>query len=464
MMTRRLTRPPRSALALAVVLLISAIGCEGLKRLPDQLFDRRTPRERYEESLAAAGLNGTALARDWLVAASRAFAEAPLVTTPHIEQGFLPSAEPMAFAFRIAGRRGQAIALEMDMPDDSTALVFLEVWQATEGAMDGWRRLAAADSGARAVRYEPRNDGEFLLRAQPELLRGGRYVVTVRAEPTLAFPIPRGRSSDIGSGFGAPRDGGIRDHHGIDIFAPRGTAALAAAEARVTRVETTARGGNVVWLRDGRGNNLYYAHLDRQNVGEGMRVGAGDTVGFVGNTGNARTTPPHLHFGVYRRGEGPLDPRWFVLRPDAAIPRLTADTGRLGQLVRTVTGRLPLRSAPSRAAAGNDTLPGQTVVRVVAAVGVWFRVRLPDGRTGYLPGAEVESTDRALRGILLETGRPLLSRPRAVPAPSDIVTQLAAGDLLAMLGQFGDYVLVRSAEGVPGWIMSLEGRPLRGPT
>lgn len=61
----------------------------------------------------------------------------------------------------------------------------------------------------------------------------------------------------------------------------------------------TPRGGKVVWMRDeARGMSLYYAHLDSQHVAAGAYVRPGDTLGFVGKTGNARTTPPHLHFGI----------------------------------------------------------------------------------------------------------------------------------------------------------------------
>lgn len=76
-------------------------------------------------------------------------------------------------------------------------------------------------------------------------------------------------------------------------------------DAFVTRVETTARGGNVVWLEPLFGDlRLYYAHLDTQLVRPGDFVLAGEPVGTVGNTGNAITTPPHLHFGVYLRRRG----------------------------------------------------------------------------------------------------------------------------------------------------------------
>jgi murein DD-endopeptidase MepM/ murein hydrolase activator NlpD len=78
-------------------------------------------------------------------------------------------------------------------------------------------------------------------------------------------------------------------------------------------VTTNRLGGNVVWVWDAeRGQALYYAHLDRQDVSAGSRVHAGDVLGRVGNTGNARTTPPHLHFGIYRPIEGAIDPLPFI--------------------------------------------------------------------------------------------------------------------------------------------------------
>ena len=81
----------------------------------------------------------------------------------------------------------------------------------------------------------------------------------------------------------------------------------------MTSAGTNRLGGNVVWIFDpSRGQSHYYAHLEKQAVSTGERVKAGDVVGYVGNTGNARTTPPHLHFGIYSRGEGPVDPLPFV--------------------------------------------------------------------------------------------------------------------------------------------------------
>jgi murein DD-endopeptidase MepM/ murein hydrolase activator NlpD len=141
------------------------------------------------------------------------------------------------------------------------------------------------------------------------------------AEPPVRYVVPvEGiRGAALHSSFGAPRSGG-RQHHGVDILAPRGTPVLAAARGMVVSTRPNTLGGRVVWVA-GAGRRLYYyAHLDRlaPHIGAGRTVEAGDTLGTVGSTGNARGGPPHLHFGVYTT-TGPVDP--YPLLGTAVDPR-----------------------------------------------------------------------------------------------------------------------------------------------
>ncbi len=108
--------------------------------------------------------------------------------------------------------------------------------------------------------------------------------------------------SAYGDSFGAPRgdvSGGW--HHGDDIFAPLGAPVLAVADGTVFSVGWNDVGGWRLWLRDTQGNEFYYAHLSAYTAlaVDGRRVRAGDVLGFVGNTGDAATTPFHLHFEVH---------------------------------------------------------------------------------------------------------------------------------------------------------------------
>lgn len=100
--------------------------------------------------------------------------------------------------------------------------------------------------------------------------------------------------------FAAPR-AGVGWHHGADIFAPLGAPVLAVAEGTLFSVGRNRLGGNRLWLRDRQGNEFYYAHLAAYSplAANGARVQAGDVIGFVGNTGDAHTTPYHLHFEIH---------------------------------------------------------------------------------------------------------------------------------------------------------------------
>lgn len=439
-------------LALALAATLAASGCDRIREAAERVLDQRTARERYVASLEGAGLGGTALVHDWTDAGARALREAPVVPPVHVEEGYLPPAEPAAIAYRVQARRGQEVTFEVQLDDDTATTLFVDAWVPSLDSAGVLERVASADSGARLLVLEPRRDGEIVVRAQPELLRGGRFRASVRTAPTLGFPVGGRGERDIGSRFGAPRDGGRRGHHGIDIFAPRGTPVVAARPGRVTRVQTTPIGGHVVWLRDDRGNSLYYAHLDRQAVTEGAEVAAGDTLGFVGNTGNARTTPPHLHFGVYRRGSGPVDPFWFVHRPRISVPRLTADTAHLGEWVRSRRDGHVLRAGPDARADSVVRLPRYAALRVLAATGTWYRVRLPGGPSGYLPAGLTERAAEAVDTRNLVEPAPLLSRP-VWPAPGAfVVSRLTRGDTVRVLGRAGSYLLVRTVEGAEGWV------------
>jgi murein DD-endopeptidase MepM/ murein hydrolase activator NlpD len=103
--------------------------------------------------------------------------------------------------------------------------------------------------------------------------------------------------------FGAPR-AVVEWHHGEDIFAPFGAPVLAVAKGTVFSVGFNDLGGNRFWLRDEEGNEFYYAHLAAYTplAANGAHVEAGDVLGFVGNSGDAETTPPHLHFEIHPVG------------------------------------------------------------------------------------------------------------------------------------------------------------------
>jgi len=112
----------------------------------------------------------------------------------------------------------------------------------------------------------------------------------------------------IASTFGAPR-GRDRTHAGIDIFAARGTAVRSTTRGLVVSVRDGGLGGRQVWVLGPAHQRHYYAHLQdwAPRLATGRVVDAGDLLGTVGDTGNARGTPPHLHYGIYG-SDGAHDP------------------------------------------------------------------------------------------------------------------------------------------------------------
>jgi murein DD-endopeptidase MepM/ murein hydrolase activator NlpD len=128
------------------------------------------------------------------------------------------------------------------------------------------------------------------------------------ADKELLMPVYGHRISEIADTWQAPRDEG-RVHEGQDIFANRGTPIFSATKGFVIRITQDSLGGNSVYVLGSGGVRYYYTHLDR--FADGLTVGdevtTDSVIGFVGNTGNAETTPSHLHFGVYVDQE-PIDP------------------------------------------------------------------------------------------------------------------------------------------------------------
>jgi murein DD-endopeptidase MepM/ murein hydrolase activator NlpD len=239
---------------------------------------------------------------------------------------------PAATSFVVPLRRGQRYIVDARV-DGDVSNVFVDLFERDETRL---RHVVSAEKNSTRVAVEIASDGDYVVRVQPSLDHQVRAVLTLRAEPSLRLPVERSTPASIQSFFKAPRDGGRRAHQGVDIFAKRGTVVIAAADGIVSSTGTNRLGGNVVWVaRPLHREFHYYAHLDRQLVRAGTPVRAGDVIGTVGNTGNARTTPPHLHFGIYAAG-GAVDPLPYISRVGPVEKRLKA-----AATVRRRGGRLP---------------------------------------------------------------------------------------------------------------------------
>lgn len=144
---------------------------------------------------------------------------------------------------------------------------------------------------------------------RPRPNRGTQYL--------QVFPVA-GQDYTYFDDFGAPRHQG--SHEGTDIMADKGTPLVAVVDATVDRVQRTERGlgGLYVWLERADGTEYYYAHMAAVAPGlrEGQSVRAGDILGTVGNTGDARHGAAHLHFEIRPRGVGSINPYTHLVAVD----------------------------------------------------------------------------------------------------------------------------------------------------
>jgi hypothetical protein len=390
------------ALVPAVLLLLASSSCK--REIVPEAYVPTGAHDAYRHALSQAGLDRTALGRDWAKAAEFALRSPTEVAAPFEETFYVDSGKAFALGYRFSVKRGQRTEVKLDIDPPSDWRVFLDLFRAAEEGDEGPEPVATGGEGDFRLAFEPRKDGEYLLRVQSELLRGGSCTLVIRNVASLEFPVEGLGSHAIGSSFGAPREGGRRSHHGVDIFAPRGTEVRATSRARVRRVDEWKLGGRVIWLEDPeRDLRLYFAHLETQDVTEGTWVAPGDRIGTVGNSGNARTTPPHLHFGIYVRGEGPIDPHPFLYQPSASPPPLRVDREWLGGWVRTRTNGAPLHANPRHRAGGGEAplvdLPPGTPLRVWGATGSVLRVELSGGMTGFVASKEIEVLEVPPRGF-----------------------------------------------------------------
>ncbi len=139
---------------------------------------------------------------------------------------------------------------------------------------------------------------------------------TTAATPTTTSPpstsggsaCPVAGAVSFSDTWGAPRSGG-RTHKGVDMMAARGTPIVAIFDGTIRRISTSNLGGKQVYLRDGDGDEYFYAHLDGYgDISVGQRVSAGYVIGYNGSTGNAPEWLPHLHFEYHPGGGSAVNP------------------------------------------------------------------------------------------------------------------------------------------------------------
>lgn len=191
---------------------------------------------------------------------------------------------------------------------------------------------AAEEQARRAAEQEAAREAEELQsqRAAAQQAAESPVPAPAPAEPPAPSPSPAGNDAGTGSSaggpsssglycpvdgpvsftdtFGHPRSGG-RSHEGVDMFAAQGTPVAAITDGRITRRSSSTLGGLYIYFTGTDGTEYFYTHLSGYtDVPVGTAIKGGTHIGYVGNTGNARGTPPHLHFEVAPPGRGTINP------------------------------------------------------------------------------------------------------------------------------------------------------------
>lgn len=429
------------------MLPLLSLSCKRSQPL-NKIFQKQTARERYEQSLVKANLTETTLGQKWISAGQRVLKDSLLIVLPFQETGFFSSETPGAVAYRLMARRGEVLTIHITtIPDDF--VLFADFFEVESSNPLNLEHLVSADTTEPGFSYEIKNDGLYLLRLQPELLQGGQYTITMSSRGALSFPVQSKDTRNIGSLFGVDREGGRRRHEGVDIFSARGTPALSAIEGTVSRINTNRLGGKVVWLRDReRRQTLYYAHLDSQMVSPGQKVFPGDTVGLIGNTGNAITTPPHLHFGIYSSGEGAIDPFPFINTDAGELAPILANKEAIGHWYRTKSTS-NIRKAPSVQAGLLQQVEGSTPLFLHGVTDNWYRIALPDGTSGYIFANLIEAPSSILELKTIDKAVTLFTSPQVSASP---MARLESKSQVEVLGNYGPYLWVRNEQDKVGWI------------
>jgi peptidoglycan LD-endopeptidase LytH len=182
------------------------------------------------------------------------------------------------------------------------------------------RGLARSHAG---LAVELGENESLLSTVEDEVVKGFLVVVAASQEVEAyeagahayinGFVFPVAGEVEFIDSWGFPRMMGTPSahwHQGTDVFAPAGTPLVASENGVLARVGTASLGGNKLWVVGDSGHEYYYAHLSSfaEVVADGRRVRAGEVIGYVGDTGNAKGTSPHLHFEIHPDGLGPANP------------------------------------------------------------------------------------------------------------------------------------------------------------
>ena len=300
-----------------------------------------SPYESYVKSLETSGISKSSMGKKWISSGQNALLNPnESIRPPFKSEIFFREITPTAVSYGLKYEENAKLTFKISSKGKDNNGVYVDIFENNPNK----NRIKNFYIKDTVFVYENNNTQNLILRIQPQLLVNQYVTLEIIENAKLAFPVKNGSNRDIQSHWGVAREGGLRKHEGVDIFNKKGTPILAVEDGTIARVGTNHLGGKVVWQRLGMfGQSIYYAHLDSQAVSTGQTVKKGDIVGFMGNTGNAKTTPSHLHFGIYT-GSGAIDPILYILKRDTIPAKLKLSEKYLGSelIIKTESGQTPI--------------------------------------------------------------------------------------------------------------------------
>ena len=370
-------------LSLFLILIIS--GCSQVNKASD-FITNPTAKEKYKRDFKVSD----ELFSIWENSGETAFNDSVSVNLPYAETGkFFPKSFSV-YSYEIELHPGEVLNLEVET-DSTKQLVFIELFEKTNDSTNVFEKVKSSDFQKKTLSFEVHKKATYKLVIQPEIEANTLFTFKMEKNPAYLFPVASGANTSVQSYWGDNRDGGARSHEGIDIFAKRGTPVLAATNGSIGYTGEKGLGGKQVWLRDRKRNqSLYYAHLDSiANVTGSVK--RGDTLGFVGNTGNARTTPPHLHFGIYKSYRGAINPLHFVYQTNL----LATEPEKLDSIPHKLivqSSKANLRNKPTTSnSIILSTSETQDTLQFLGKTNEWFHVRTSGNKASFIHQSLVKS-------------------------------------------------------------------------
>ena len=361
-----------ASVLMVLIGIVIILSCNQYRTTISDIFVRPTEKEIYLRQFEG----DSVFLSKWYTIYLTAKDDSLQVDLPYQEHINVSDSSFIALSYLFRIEEGTSLSLTVS-PKDSLQKVFYSIYDSDD--VENPIEEGFFQQRKNTTTFE--SNGKYKIVLQPMVKKETYFDIALEPKSNYKFPVADSDNKAIQSFWAAPRDGGKRSHQGIDIFAKLGTPVIAATSGYITYTGEKGLGGKQVWLRDGiLGNSLYYAHLDSINEALGYKVKQGDTLGFVGNTGNARTTSPHLHFGIYKSRKGAVDPLEYIKLRE----KLVSESNISLQDSYSIRSKANVRLGPSTSYNKKVTLNKTDSIKVIGKTKDWFRIIAKDSIQGFI--------------------------------------------------------------------------------